>query len=207
MTSDPASARCIETTPPSQSRGRSDAGLMERPVDLAVVTTSGAFVLAGIVWPQAADSLLRLLFATLAAGFITVRAYRRIQSAAASEELYSPFDDESDVQVSAAAPRPLLTLARQLSAADDVRAAERKAIPPAALLTIRTEAERRLTEHHRLALLDPDDHLRIRPLVSDRMWRIIRPDLAGAGPGGRPASLPMVPLSELGRVLDELERL
>lgn len=207
MTSDPAPARRMQTTPPSQSRGRSDAGLMERPVDLALVTMSGAFVLAGITWPQAADLLLRLLFATLAAGFIAIRAYRRIQSAEASEELYSPFDDESDVQVSAAAPQPLLTLARQLSAADDAREAERKAIPPAALLTIRTEAERRLTEHHGLALLDPDDHLRIPPLVSDLMWRIIRPDLAGAGPEGRPASLQMVPLSELGRLLDELERL
>lgn len=195
-------ARPTPAPPPGPRAGRT---LAERPVDVAMVVGSVAFVAAGLAWPQAADMLLRLLFVSLAAGWVATRAYRSVHPVQSSERRYSPFDYGLADAAPPAAPRALRRLASELHAADRPYT-WRETIPATAVRTIRTDAARRLNEHHGLTLRNPGHHARIRSIVSDPTWHVIRPQGAGARPGGGAAPT-SVPLSGLGHILDELERL
>jgi hypothetical protein len=185
-----------------------DAELLASPVGLAIVVGSIAFVIAGLAWPQAADALLRLLLTTLGIGFVGVRVYRAVQPVRSAEKVYSPFDGLTAGRTPTVAPREVLRRAAELKAADDEHVAQRTTIPPSALLTVRKEAQCRLAEHHGLDVLEPSHHPQIRSLVSASMWGIIRPHESEIHPSSRPMSRrTSVPLSQLGRILDDLERL
>lgn len=174
------------------------------PLTMAVVVGSIAFVLAGFAWPHAAGSLLRLLLASVAIGFVAVRAYRAVEPAASAFGRYSPFDPRPAAPPPPLTPEAIARYAIDLAVADDPRTAGRRPLPPVARTTIRHEAARRLATHHSMRLDQAGDHAGIRALVSDSLWRLIRP----AGPDARAvARYDAVPVSALAGILDELERL
>src|SRR5690606_753020 len=166
------------------------------PLGVATVVVSLAFLLAGIMWPQAASALLRLLLVTLALGYVAGRAYRALLPVSATRS-YSPFDAPGAARPAPAAPHALRRLTAELGAANDARRARHTEIPRPVQWALVAEAARRLAEHHGLQLHDPDHHARIRALVSEPTWRLI-------DPGG---SREIVPLSRLDVILDDLEKL
>jgi hypothetical protein len=169
------------------------------PLALAVVVVSAAFIVAGVVWPAGADTLLRLLIATLVIGIAVFLAYRFIGTIPTSRQRNSPFDDGPERQTPSVAPEPLLLLGLDLKTADTK--GERLAIIPASAERIlRVEAARRLTDHRGLNIKDPQHRARIRSLVTDATWRVIRVPDPGLG-------VDPVPLGELSRILEEVENL
>lgn len=200
------SGREPRTSPPGVPR----AGL-DLPVGLFgifALAAGLAFLLAGLLWPQAAEALLRLLLATLAVGFVLVRGHRAMRSVRATERSSSPFDRDVATRRPPAAPHVLRRLTADLSAADDARRARRTAIPRTVRWTVVDEASRRLAEHHGLSLDDPTHHPEIRSLVSEPTWSLIGPRDPRAGPGKRSAGRGgPVPLTQLDRILDDLEGL
>ncbi len=209
MISRPTPRRRARTSTPWLHRVRtSAAGPAARPVVVFPVVASIAVLVAGVAWPQAADALLRLLIATLALGFVAVRAHRAVEPLRTTRGRYSPFGRPTVERTPAVAPWALRKLTAELNAAGDARSARRTAIPSSATRIVRKEATRRLAEHHGLNLCDPTHHRRIRSLVSEPTWLLIHPDDPQAGPGTRPTARgPSVPLSRLGRILDDLEAL
>lgn len=178
-----------------------------RTFGVSVMITCLAFLLAGIAWPQAAEALLRLLFVTLAAGFVVARAYEAMVPLRTTRE-FSPFDGDTAARTPPATPRVLRDLTAELGAADDDRLAHRTPIPWPVRWTLIEEATRRLADHHGLSLHDPVHHSDIRTLVSEPTWLLIGPRAPAPGPGARPTpDKPTVPLSRLGPILDDLERL
>lgn len=177
-------------------------------VRLVLVAVSIAFVGAGLAWPQAADALLRLLIVTLGVLFAAGGAYRALRPAASTETVYSPFHLSDVDRPQPVVPRRLRDLTAELKTADDPTSAARTAIPIPMLLIIREESEWRLVDRHRLRLRDPSDHARIQGLVTEPTWRIIRPPAAEPRSSTRPSGQhTTVPLSQLGIILDDLERL
>ena len=185
---------------PGQSRGDPPV----TPFGLATIVASVAFVVAGIALPEVAESLLRLMIATFAFGFVLSRVYRAGLPERTTTDEYSPFRGPAGARESATAPRVLRDLASKLAAADEPRSAKRSEIPRTVRWTVVDEATRRLAEHRRLSVADSADHASIRSLVSDSTWRLIRPSDAVAGAGDRARAVTM---SELDLVLDDLERL
>ncbi|HLT90638.1 MAG TPA: hypothetical protein VKZ85_06810 [Woeseiaceae bacterium] len=181
---------------PARPLRRSDPDLPIGPLGIATIVVSLAFLLAGILWPQAASALLRLLLVTLALGFVASRAYRALLPVAATRS-YSPFDALGAARTTPAAPHTLRKLTAELGAANDARRARHTAIPRPVRWAVIDEAARRLAEHHGLHLHDPDHHARIHALVSEPMWLLIDP-----GESSEP-----VPLSQLDVILDDLEKL
>lgn len=178
------------------------------PLGIATILASLAFLAAGIAWPQAAEAWLRLLLATLATGFVAGRAYEALRPVSKRQDLYSPFDGHTITASPPTAPHALRDLTRQLDTADDERRARRTEIPRSVRWTVIDEASRRLAEHHGLSLGEPGHRANIRSLVSAPTWSLIAPSDPGPHPAPRPAAHdPRVPLSQLGRILDDLERL
>jgi hypothetical protein len=185
-----------------------ELGTTARPIGFVTIVVSAAFVVAGISLPQAAESLFRLLIFAGAMGYVGARAYRIFRPVASANELYSPFDRLAVVPAPKAAPEPVLKLAIDLRSADNPRLAQRKPIPVTALRTIRGEAARRLDHNYGLSIANPLHRNEIRDLVSEPTWLLIHPNEIGAIPGDPPESQPTrVPVSQLGRILDDLEKL
>lgn len=179
-----------------------------RPIAASVTVASIALLIAGVAWPQAADALLRVLLVTLAVGFVAALVYRAIRPVVTTRDVHSPFGRYVAMRTPAVAPQALRKLTSQLGAAADARSAERTAIPLSTRLTVREEASHRLTERHGLSLGDPTDHPHIRALVSQPTWLLIRPHDLQAPPRTRQTTRSQsVPLSQLGRILDDLEAL
>lgn len=177
------------------------------PFGIATVVASLAFILAGIILPEAAEALLRLLLATLAVGFIAARAYAARLPERMTQHVYPPIDAQETARRAAAAPPAVSELAAQLVDADDERRARRAAIPRKVRWTLIDEASRRLSHHHGLRLENPNDHLAIRSLVSEPTWSLIEPG-GGSRPDGRPtANSRVIPLSQLHSIIDDLETL
>lgn len=178
------------------------------PLGIATILASLAFLAAGIAWPQAAEAWLRLLLATLATGFVAGRAYEALRPVSKRQDLYSPFDGEAITASPPTAPHALRDLTRELDAADDKRRARRTHIPRSVRWTVIDEASRRLAEHHGLSLDEPSHHAGIRALVSAPTWSLIAPSDTEPRTASLPATDgPRVPLSQLGRILDDLEKL
>lgn len=178
------------------------------PLGGATIVLSLAFLLAGIAWPQGAEALLRMFVASLALGFVAVRTYRAGLPVRTVEDSYSPFDGSAAPRPPAAAPEAIRELTEGLAAADDEECAERTPIPWPVRRRLVQEASRRLSERHGLRLDEPDHHPRIRSLVSEATWLLLRPPEPESGPGSRSAVRERpVPLSRLDLVLDDLERL
>jgi hypothetical protein len=166
------------------------------------VVASGLFLLAGVLEPAAADLLLRLFLATLAAGFVAIRGYQALLPSRMTQDFYSPFDG-SDPGTTPETPQVLRTLTAQLEAADRPRAAARAPIPRGVRWELIDEARRRLAQHHRLDLRDPADHEAIRSRVSETTWLLIGSE--DTTEERSDSSTP--PLARLPLILDELERL
>ncbi len=110
---------------PGQSRGDPPV----TPFGLATIVASVAFVVAGIALPEVAESLLRLMIATFAFGFVLSRVYRAGLPERTTTDEYSPFRGPAGARESATAPRVLRDLASKLAAADEPRSAKRCEIP------------------------------------------------------------------------------
>jgi hypothetical protein len=195
-----------------------------------VLGLSGAFLVAGILLPGAAEILLRLYLLTLAGAFVAVRAGDVELPRRMTLDAYSPFTDERATRPPPEAPPNIRQRTSLLAAADDPVAARRTSIPVAVKWAILDEARHRLAERRGLDLNDPNDHPGIRSLVSAETWHLVRPPErvgAAAGPadtgldrsvvpepdaGSHPDSnrgpaLPPVTLDRLPSILDDLERL
>ena len=180
-------------------------GSVTRPALAAAVVVVVGFLVAAVLWPHAADGLLRLLLATLAIGYIGVRGHHVMPPII--RDPYSPFGRDPLVTNPAAAPLPLRKLIGALQAAD-ATGPKGRIIPGAICAFVRDEAARRLARKHRLDLDEPRHHAQIRSLVLEPTWLLIRPALSPEQPlshaHGRSCA---VPLSQLDRILDDLERL
>jgi hypothetical protein len=172
---------------------------------LFAIIASLASLAAGIVWPQAAGALLRLLLATLALGYVLRRLYQTVGPVATSRHVGSPFEGEAGTGAPAPVPEGLRRFTAQVGGAGDARLAEWKPIPRQVRETVVAEAGRRLAERRGLRLERPADHPAIRALLSEPTWLLIRPDRSGGGEARDDRRA--VPLSRLGAILDDLERL
>lgn len=178
------------------------------PFGIATILASMVFVAAGIVAPQAAEALLRLLLATLAVGFVAARAYGARLPERMTQHVYSPFDDHATGPDGADAPLAIRELATLLRDADDARRARRTPIPRKVRWGLIDEAKRRLAQHQGLSLEDPADQRAIRSLLSESTWSLLASE---SGPPAEsraePARRGFIPLSQLHLIIDDLERL
>lgn len=196
-------------SPGTSSRSSRSGELSLTPLGVFTVSVSVTFLVAGIAWPDAAEAWLRMLVATLALGFVLARTYEAALPRQATQDSYSPFEGSTATAATGAAPKAIQQLTEMLGAADDPERAQRTAIPWTVGRTVIREASRRLAQDHDLRLDDTDDHTRIRSLVSEATWLLIRPGEQGSSPGeGAPAARQRsVPLSRLELILDDLEQL
>lgn len=189
---------------------RTDTDIAIRPsphvVVVCAMAASIAAVGAGFIWPGAADALIRGLLVVLAVGVLAVLAGRAAQRVAAG--LWrSPFDRDPSPPPPAEAPQQLRSITAELTAAADGRWARQTTIPHSARVTVRRDAGRRLAQNHGLSLRDPAHHPHIRRLVSAPTWTLIRPIDPKQPARLTYSGTEAVPLSELNRILDDLERL
>ena len=169
---------------------------------LAVSLVSVAYIAAGVAWPHAAGSLLRLLVLTLAVMYAAAEASRALQHIGAERKRYSPFDGGAQASRAPSAPQSLRSLTAQLGAADSETDAVRVLIPWSVLATLLAEVRRRLAEHHGL---DPATaaHLpRIRSLVSAPTLEL----LAARDDVRNPDEVNLT-MDQLPHILDDVERL
>jgi len=185
-----------------------------------IAVISIAFVAAGIAWPQAAGSLLRLMLATVALVYVAGRAWRSLMHVRTDPKQRSPFERIITKRQPPIVPQQVRRLAAQFGGAADARIMQQRPVPWPVRRTLVAEAARRLADHHGLDLDDPVHHARIRSLVTESTQLLI----LGAGiaapaparersdehtPAGARAkeSGPDIPLSRLNEILDDLERL
>lgn len=175
---------------------------MKGPFRVAAVLASAVFLLAGLVFPQAAEAFLRLFLVTVALGFIVARAYDAYLPSRMTLDFYSPFHAGERRTGVSEAPEPLRKLTAELKGAGK-QGAERREIPRGVRWRLIDEAARRLADHG-LDLEDPGDHDAIRGLVSPDTWSLIRPFDAGAARRGATTA---PPLSRLDPILNDVEAL
>ena len=175
------------------------------PFGLAAIVASLAFLAAGIVLPEAAEALLRLLLLTLGVGFVAARVYEARLPERMSQHVFSPFEDHTNPR-DTGAPAVVLDLAAELGDADHGWRARRAPIPRKVRWRLIDEASRRLSHHHGLRLDHPDHRPAIRSLVSGPTWSLLEPE-AGLPPGGTAEASRRVPMSRLHSIIDDLERL
>lgn len=174
----------------------------------AMALVSCAYLVVAIAWPHVAERMLQMLLATLAFGWVGARVYRSALPMRMSHDAYSPFDRAREAPDPQTGPAALQALTKRLGSADDIRQAKRTAIPGEAAEIVCAEASRRLAECHGVVLGDPLDHARARDLVGESTWALIHPLLHDvSAPSDRRASRGPVPLSDLTRILDDLESL
>ena len=175
-----------------------------KPVSIVIVVVSVIALSAGLIWPHLAGSFLRILLA-LAGLSVVVRwsVHARLPRRVVSD-VYSPFDSDATPPTPSATLAGIQSLTVLLAPSDSSVDALRAPIPEAARRTVTTHADHRLAERHGLRLESPSDHDRIRALVSDATWSLIRP---------RPARGPSsflddpVPQERLEAILDDLEQI
>lgn len=170
----------------------------------ALAALGVACLTVALVWPGLAGRLLLGLVLALAMAGVGARAYRAGLPATMSSDGYTPFDGVSLRSGPSPSPAVIESLAAQLRAVETPAQAAVVPVPSAARRILEAEVGRRLAEHHGL---DPDDvrsHGRIRALVSEATWELIRPD----GTGVRSLALrPPVPIRHLAEILEDAERL
>lgn len=170
----------------------------------AMATLGVAVLIVGLVWPHIALSLLQGLIAALAVGYVGARTYGAQLPSSLSSDRYSPFDGVAAAPRPSQSPPAVRHLATLLQAAADPEDARRAPIPAAASRIIAAETSRRLAESHGLSFRRPGDHARIRSLLSDATWSLVRAERTKrrASAEGGP-----LPIQRLESVLDEVERL
>lgn len=173
-----------------------------------VLGVSAGFLFAGILLPGTAEFLLRLYPLGLAGAFVAVRAWDADLPRRMASDAYSPFTDERATRPPSEAPRTIRHRASVLEAADDPERGRHTPIPVPVKWAVLDEVSHRLAERRGLDLNDPDHHPRVRSLVSEATWRLVRPpgtdDAAG---GARDLDVSPVTLDRLPSILDDLERL
>jgi hypothetical protein len=166
---------------------------------IAIAAISFGFVAAGIAWPQAASSLLRLLLVTAAILFVAARAWHALAWVHHKPDRQSPFNGLVSTHTPPVAPHALRRLSAQLHAAANAEQTRATPIPWTTRRMLIDEASRRLAERHGLDLGDPNHHAHIRSLVSEPTRLLILTDDATT-----PDSLSM---RHLEPILDDLENL
>lgn len=176
------------------------------PFGFVVTGTSLAFLVAAIVWPQAAETLLRILVVAAGCGFLLDRAHRAGLPERMIDDSFSPFRSRAGGPGPRAVPHVVRAFGDEVRAADDPRLARRTEIPWMVARTVGREVVRRLAEHHGLRLDRREDHPRIRRLLSEPTWLLVAPAAYEDDAEGT-SSYGAVPLSRLEPILDDLERL
>lgn len=170
----------------------------------AIAMLSMAVLVVGLAWPHLAARLLQMLIAGLAMGYVGFRVYRSGLPAALAGDAYTPFEARATRPPSASRAPAIVKLATLLGAVDVAESADRVAIPEVALRIVSAEGSRRLAEYRGLHVHDPTDRGRIRDIVSEATWAVLRRDTE---PSKRHTYGDAIPLSRLESILDDLERL
>ena len=164
-------------------------------------------LLAAIVWPHMAGSLLRAYLILLA---LVLVARRVVQTELPARHLlddWSPFDGTLDPR-RAEMPDGMWKISVDLRLANDPERAARALVPGPVRDLLRRHVDRRLSEGFGLDLSDPEHHPRIRDHLGPDAWELVapRPDDADRHyqVGGIHES---VTLDRLDPVLDDLEKL
>lgn len=173
-----------------------------------VLGLSVGFLVAGVLLSGAAEILLRMYLLSLAGAFVATRAWDAELPRRMTLDTYSPFTTERAIRPPPDAPAAIRQRTLLLHAADDPEAARRTPVPVSVRWAALGEASHRLAERRGLDLNDPEHHPRVRALVSEATWRLIRPPESARAPGGDsgPEILP-VTLDRLPSILDDLEKL
>lgn len=172
------------------------------PLALGAAGLSLAFLGAALLWPPAAEALLRLLLVTLAVGYAAARIVERLAPVSHDGGSGTPFERAPPPATAPATPHVLRDLRAGLAGADTARRARRTPVPMAVRWTLAEEARRRLAERHGLSADEARHQAAIRARVSDPTWRLLRPEEVEVGPDA-----PGLPLSDLERILEDLESL
>lgn len=171
---------------------------------MAVAALSVVFLAVGFVWPGLAGRLLLTLIPVLAFAYAGSRVYRAALPLEMSSDVFTPFDRSGANPTVSATPAVIRGLSSQLRAVDDPETARLVPIPSAAHRTLVAEITRRLSERHGLNALEPADHDRIRTLVSEPTWDLVRP---AEGDVRTLAFRNPVLLDHIATILDDAERL
>jgi len=175
-----------------------------RTFGTAMATLSVGVLTAGLLWPHLALIFLQGLLVALALGYVGARIHRSDLPVALSSDTYSPFAGLAPRPRRATRPPAVDKLTTLLQAVADPKAARRVPIPAEACRILVAEASRRLAEHHGLSPLRSEDRERVRALVSDPTWQLLRTEATrsvardAVGWGS---------LAYLENVLDDVERL
>ena len=175
-----------------------------RSFGAATAALTAVFLLRALAWPHLATPLLQLLVALLSLAWVGARVMRAELPLGLATDTYSPFDARRPDATGPPLPEPVDRRARRLRAADEPDSAERFAVPGPECRLIADEATRRLAEHHGLDVRDPSERVRIRGLVGESTWRLLR-DWTDAR--RRVVEAHSIPLARLDAILDDLERL
>lgn len=171
--------------------------LQRRGVTLAVLASVAA-VLIALAWPAAAETVLRLLLALLAAG-AAAWLLGRVRWPAGSDLGASPFRATDDDRTGRQLPVGLRDLTDDLAAT--LRSTPNGTIPFSARGTLRDELHRRLADRHGLDPRVPEHVRRIQSLISPPSWALLQ--------SRHPGQLTDTPvhLQYLSMILDDVERL
>lgn len=177
------------------------------PWALVAVAVSLGFLVGGILWPGIAESLLRILLAALALGWVAARGLAMGLPSATVHDRYSPFDARLGDLPPPATPDVVWRRARALAAADEPDGSEPRPIPWPVARGLIAEAVRRLEGGHGLRLDRPADAARIRSMVSDATWTLLGHGDPAAARNLDAMTYRPIPLARLDDILDDLERL
>jgi len=177
------------------------------PWALVTVAVSLAFLVAGIMWPGVAESLLRVLLIGLALGWGAARALGIGLPTDTVWGIYSPFDSAFGDLPPPAVPDVVRRRARALARADGASGGPVQPIPWPVAQDLIHEAARRLESGHGLRLGRPTDAPRIRALVSEATRTLLGLDDSAGTSDPEGAVYRIIPLSRLDAIIDDLERL
>jgi hypothetical protein len=167
---------------------------------------SVALLVVGILWPGYAESLLRLLLAGLALGYVASRALDAGLPSATVHDRYSPFLGRAP-DTGPSLPDVVRERRRMLRAADDPESQARALVPWPMARRLLHEITRRLAGAHGLCPDHPDDTRRIWEMVSEPTRTLLGLTGPGRSPDGSHEEDRSVPLGGLDDILDDLERL
>jgi len=196
--------------PPVSPRSTPGAGEFSQdpgPWALVVMGVSVVFLVAGVIWPGIAGSLLRVLLAGLALGFLAFRALGSGLPSATVYDTYSPFEGSLADRSPPSTPDVIRRYARTLSLADDPEAEAGAPVPWPVARELLRELGRRLENGHGLRLEHPTQATRIREMVSAPTRALL--GLSGTSGSGAPPHPEdrFIPMADLDDILDDLERL
>lgn len=175
-----------------------------KPVSIALVVLCVAVLSAGLIWPPFAGTFLRAFLAIAAVALVTRWTIRAPLPRRVATDTYSPFDSDATPPTPSSSLAGIQKLSALLKPVESAEDSQRAPIPETARRVLTTQARNRLAENHGLELESPDDHERIKTLLSEATWSLVRPR-PRRGPSSAIAN--PVPQLLLGAILDDLEQL